>query len=176
MIFTEDWYPEADRAVLKKVAQQCQSDWGSILECGSWEGQSAIVIESVFGKQRPLIVVDPWDENHDQGANRAFANFIENTKTLNIAICRQTWKEFFTLYKDPISFIHIDAIHEYEEVKGNILAALPLMQTGGVMCGHDYAHGGFPGVKQAVDEIFGDSVQSEANLWWHLVPYYLNAP
>jgi predicted O-methyltransferase YrrM len=51
--------------------------------------------------------------------------------------------------------VYIDASHEYEYVKNDILSWLPKVKKGGIICGDDYV-GAWPGVIQAVDEVFGD--------------------
>lgn len=49
--------------------------------------------------------------------------------------------------------IYIDASHEYEDVRADIAAYLPLLKTGGTMFGDDWA--AWVGVQQAVIEAFG---------------------
>lgn len=51
-------------------------------------------------------------------------------------------------------FVFIDADHKYESVTADIKAWLPLVSVGGYLTGHDY-DAKHPGVKKAVDEIFG---------------------
>lgn len=51
--------------------------------------------------------------------------------------------------------IYIDACHEYAECSADIEAWLPLLNSGGIIAGHDYATL-YPGVQEAVNEIFGD--------------------
>ena len=50
---------------------------------------------------------------------------------------------------------YIDADHSYEAVKADILACKSLVQPGSCIGGHDYGWWDCPGVKPAVDEIFG---------------------
>ena len=54
-----------------------------------------------------------------------------------------------------IDIVFIDAAHEYDPVKEDILAWLPKVKLGGILSGHDYL---CDGVKKAVDEIFGNKV------------------
>ncbi len=63
--------------------------------------------------------------------------------------------------------IYIDAAHDYESVKKDILAWLPKLKPGGVICGDDYI-AGWPGVIQAVDEIFTKEAISVVGRqqWW----------
>jgi len=70
-----------------------------------------------------------------------------------------------------LDFVFIDADHSYEGCKADIEAWLPKLKLGGVICGHDYGEQ-FPGVVRAVDEIFGDIVETQSRVWfvdlvWH---------
>lgn len=52
--------------------------------------------------------------------------------------------------------VFIDGHHEYEGVREDIDLWLPkIMKPGGIIAGHDYSEGQFPGVVKAVDETFG---------------------
>lgn len=63
--------------------------------------------------------------------------------------------------------VYIDASHEYEYVKEDILNWLPKVKKGGIICGDDYI-AGWPGVVIAVNEIFGDNVNVVGNQQWWL--------
>ena len=52
--------------------------------------------------------------------------------------------------------VFIDAEHTYEKVKQDIEVWLPLVKENRILCGHDYNNKYYPGVKQAVDEVFGE--------------------
>jgi cephalosporin hydroxylase len=62
--------------------------------------------------------------------------------------------------------VFLDAMHTYEDVKADIERWRPKVRAGGVMAFHDYGHGDFPGVKQAVDEVFGPQVNVVVTLMW----------
>ena len=69
---------------------------------------------------------------------------------------------------DSLDFVFIDANHLYEYVKEDIRLWLPKLKPGGLMAGHDYD---YPvpawGVKEAVDEAFGDAVTlADDYTWW----------
>jgi ubiquinone/menaquinone biosynthesis C-methylase UbiE len=65
--------------------------------------------------------------------------------------------EAVNLYDDEsLDFVFIDASHEYEDVKNDILAWLPKVKEGGFIGGHDYSSS-WDGVVRAVDEIFNNS-------------------
>lgn len=62
--------------------------------------------------------------------------------------------------------IFLDAMHTYEDVKADIERWWPRVKSGGLMAFHDYGHDHFPGVKQAVDERFGELPNREITLGW----------
>lgn len=63
--------------------------------------------------------------------------------------------------------VYIDASHDYESVKNDIIAWLPKIKKGGIICGDDYING-WPEVIKAVDEIFsGQTINKVGNQqWW----------
>jgi SAM-dependent methyltransferase len=64
-----------------------------------------------------------------------------------------------------LDFVFIDADHSYAGVAADIDAWRYKVKPGGILCGHDYGHPRFPGVKQAVDERF--TVQTgDDHVWW----------
>lgn len=69
----------------------------------------------------------------------------------------------------PDSFfdiVYIDASHDYESVKEDVLTWLPKVKQGGIICGDDYVSG-WPGVVKAVDEVFDGKVNKVGyQQWW----------
>ena len=63
-----------------------------------------------------------------------------------------------TLDKSDLDLIFIDAGHDYESVTEDIMSWFPHLSENGVMIGHDYYADVWPGVVQAVDEFFGNTV------------------
>lgn len=62
--------------------------------------------------------------------------------------------------------VMIDADHSYEGVKADIETWLPKLKKDGILCGDDYTTQ-FPGVVQAVNEVFGTAVRSQGYCdWW----------
>lgn len=59
------------------------------------------------------------------------------------------------MYDDGyFDIVYIDASHDYDSVKKDILSWLPKVKQGGYICGDDYCEC-WPGVYQSVNEIFG---------------------
>ena len=62
--------------------------------------------------------------------------------------------------------VFIDASHDYESAKKDIIAWLPKVRKGGVLCGHDYSLAQF-GVIQAVNEVIGcDNIELKSGDVW----------
>ena len=64
--------------------------------------------------------------------------------------------------------VYIDASHEYECVKEDIISWLPKVKIGGILCGDDYCVG-WPQVVKAVDEILVNVNRAGLNSnqqWW----------
>lgn len=70
---------------------------------------------------------------------------------------------------ESVAHVYVDAGHGYVEVLEDIQAWLPKIKPGGVMSGDDFS---FPGVKRAVDEMFGEKIESkyEGNKWLYRKP------
>lgn len=76
-----------------------------------------------------------------------------------------------TMPAGTFGMIFLDAMHTYEDVKADICRWWPRLRPGGLMVFHDYAHKDFPGVKQAVDEIFGPQEDTIGTLMWIRKPW-----
>lgn len=152
----------------------------NILEVGSYKGRSTRALaDNTNGK---VNVVDPWDGKyqyyadkncinkargayHENGNNEVYADFCINLYShINngkVIINRMNFNEFKT--NEKFDFIFIDAIHEYEALKGDIAHALTMMDKG-ILAGHDYMIA-WPGVVKAVDEIFPLAPKHET-IWY----------
>jgi predicted O-methyltransferase YrrM len=120
---------------------------------------------------RRLISIDPWAEaaateyvdraNVGQAVHERYhaetharlARFGSRSE-----IWRTTSLEAAARVEDAsLDFVYIDARHDYDSVREDVLAWLPKVRPGGILAGHDYADGTFVqgefGVKRAVDEI-----------------------
>ena len=69
-----------------------------------------------------------------------------------------------------LDFVYVDANHSYKSVLMDLRTWVPVVREGGIIGGHDYAHPGLSGVKQAVDSFFEQldwPVHVEdAYVWW----------
>lgn len=73
---------------------------------------------------------------------------------------------FTLLDKFPVEYfdlVFIDGSHDYDVVKQDIMKSLPLLKTGGVLCGHDFH---YPPIKKALDELLSGGYQDVAGEIW----------
>lgn len=157
----EDWfsYPQ----LYKRIVDNSQ-DGSHIVEVGSWKGRSAafMAVEIInSNKKIKFDCVDTWKgsiehETYDViTEEKLYDVFLSNIEPVKHIInpIRMTSIEASKLYKDnSLDFVFIDASHEYEDVKADILSWLPKVKIGGILAGHDYNT--FEGVNRSVNEIF----------------------
>jgi hypothetical protein len=140
------------------------------VEVGAFKGKSTAYMAVEIANCKKAIrfdVVDTWQGSleHQKGefsedssvvANHLFEDFSRNTSSVAdfIRPVRMTSLEASRLYPDKsLDFVFIDASHDYDNVKADILAWKPKIKPGGYLGGHDL-HAVFPGVERAVRELF----------------------
>lgn len=123
------------------------------IEVGSAYGESAEVAAQILGR---LYCVDSWPD----GAEEVEAEFDRRMAAFgNIIKMKELSHRAAGQFPDEsVDLVYIDAAHDVESVRQDILAWFPKVRMGGFVCGHDYDDGPdalHPGVKQAVDEVLG---------------------
>jgi ubiquinone/menaquinone biosynthesis C-methylase UbiE len=161
----EDWFTYPN---LYKRMVENNSNGSHFVEVGVWKGRSAsfMAVEIInSNKNIKFDCVDTWEgsvehQNYDIiSEKKLFDVFNENIEPVSHIInpIRMKSLEAVNLYDDEsLDFVFIDASHEYEDVKNDILAWLPKVKEGGFIGGHDYSSF-WDGVVRAVDEIFNNS-------------------
>jgi predicted O-methyltransferase YrrM len=133
---------------------------GTMIEIGTFTGESTVIFGDHFKK---VIGVDPMLQDYDVQDPTSKFNFNEVLDMFNdrvkdyknISLVQKTSDDAVLDFNDEsFDFIYIDGIHQYENVKQDIINYLPKVKKGGVIGGHDYGPH-WPGVKVAVDEMFG---------------------
>lgn len=164
--FTEDWLPEQSQKVLAELAAGVADVDGLIVEIGSWEGRSTVILANASG--RTVQAVDTWqgspgEESETLAADRdVYAQFTVNVNTMtdgNVQAHRMDWRDYEPV--EPIALLFIDGLHTRPEVYATIRKFLPHMAPGGVICGDDFHH--VP-VRQAVLDFFPNASWM-ATLW-----------
>jgi hypothetical protein len=167
----EDFFDYQD--LYKSIITHFQ-DGSHFVEVGSWKGRSASFMAVEIRNSRKRIqfdCIDTWDgsEEHDlsdKPKDWLYHEFKKNTLLVSEYInpIRSTSVDASHLYDNrSLDFCFIDAAHDYENVKADIIHWYPKVKFGGVIAGHDYPH--WSGVKKAVDEIFPNVTHTSKNCW-----------
>lgn len=142
-----------------------------IAEVGSWKGRSTVALaENTKGM---VFAIDTWKGSPEHSADQVgpegwlFEQFSQNVKGLPIIPIMGTSLAAAKHFRDGqfrlFDMIFIDAAHDAESVRADIVAWWPLLQPGALMCGHDY--GTWPGLDEAVKAELG-RVKVRASIWY----------
>ena len=171
MSYTEEWFSEESQQYLGGLGRSVKDVPGLILEIGAWEGRATVALANAIAP-RDMHSVDTWNGSPgeisaDLAAQRdVFATWSDNVATLtkgNVYPHRMDWREYLPTITEPVALAFIDAEHTYAEVRDNVLALLPLLAPGGVLCGDDWHHP--PVAKALLETLPEDDVFVFASVW-----------
>lgn len=163
-------------------------NFGIAVELGVWCGRSltflAHKLRNVQHKRCTVVGVDAWPNGygfggHDERMAAAGGVFVSSLMDMfreAPELARDLWihrcesSHAARLFDDgQVDFVFVDAAHDYEHVRADILAWLPKVKRGGIIAGHDYTSD-YPGVERAVEEAFGPRgggvVQNPVGVVW----------
>jgi len=132
---------------------------GIMVEVGSYSGESAVIFAKYV---KTLLCIDPWIDG-----DAVYRLFVDRTARVdNIQHKRAYSVEAALSVPDgSLDVVYIDAAHDYDNVKADILAWRQKLKAGGVLAGHDYGPHA-PGVIKAVDELIGKPSKVYAETTW----------
>lgn len=158
--------------------QAASGKYKNMFECGSWKGKSTHALLSglkgIMGAT--LICVDTWQGSEDPRDDTnwmakqedVFETFKKNTDGFdNLKTIRKTSVEAAKDVPDgSIDFCFIDMGHTKEEVQQDIIAWLPKVKNGGILCGHDYEPNTWMSVVEGVNSILGSPDGTCDSIWY----------
>lgn len=138
----------------------------TMIEIGCFNGESTDQFLS-SGKISEIYCVDPWENNYDAGDPASCADMSDAEMHFDMVL--EKHKNEVTIHKIKlksdeafaylsalrVDVVYIDGLHTYEGVKNDCLLYSKLVKPNGLLCGHDYGNIVHPGVKQAIDELYG---------------------
>jgi|SRR5579871_2096409 len=144
-------------------------------EIGVWKGDfSAQIIE--VAQPTKLYLIDPWALNEDEAHRTCWygaeqrpdmetmfetvrQRFQKELRQGSLAIIRQPSSVALGAMPDEsLDFVYIDGDHQYRAVRQDCFLAYDKVKPGGLICGDDYADGGWwkDGVIQAFHELIAE--------------------
>ena len=164
----EGWMSESELEFLAQAAAKSQL----IVEFGCYHGRSTRALAD--NTKGIVIAVDPWERDYPDNDGNILGipmdvwdhfkqNLADKIHDGTVIPIHKRSTEFY-MASSP-DFIFIDGDHRYETVKHDILLGKQLLRNGGILAGHDYGHGYWPGVKTAVDELL-PKFEVIDSLWW----------
>jgi len=134
-----------------------------LVEVGCYKGKSVCYLGAKLielGKTTRIFAIDTFNGTENEPHDSGF--LIEFQKNVELSGCQDiitplperspdAAKNFMD---NECALIFLDACHEYSAVKTDIAAWLPKVKPGGILAGHDYNPGPWPGVVRAVQESF----------------------
>ncbi|MCB1072935.1 MAG: class I SAM-dependent methyltransferase [Chlamydiales bacterium] len=183
-------YNDLDRLLIRKhrgcylkyLSLIHQIEVKSIVEIGVFRGKNAAVLRQEFPDAH-LYLIDPWTPStpylesgsavsekqmtYDQAFDRVKALFEEDPK---VTLIKKIAANATSEVPNNLDLVFIDANHEYHQVKEDILTWKEKVRPGGIISGHNYGRNRLPGVKKAVDEIFGENFfLGQDEVWLHII-------
>jgi len=155
----------------------------TVIEVGAWKGRSTRVLADHC--PGTVYVVDNWcdaserqdlrnQELLDRGPTQIEADWHSNLRDHElegrVVLVRGHSPAMAPIvYRQAggVDLAFIDADHNFEGVVNDIEAYRSIVTPGGILAGHDYTTTVHPGVRKAVDFIFGrEAHQGPGSIWW----------
>lgn len=159
---------------LIKLAHKVDRKGGIMVEIGCFSGESS----SIFVKNtnfKTIYCIDAWENGYDASDVASFKHVMSDVETAfdnrmaefdNISKIKAYSVEASRNFENGFfDFVYIDACHQYESVKEDIIAWLPKVKPNGFIGGHDY---NIEGVKKAVNEVVGTDIITFRDTSWIL--------
>jgi predicted O-methyltransferase YrrM len=151
------------------------NDGSRFVEVGTWKGMSAcfMAVEIInSGKNIQFDCVDTWEffdwfvDINKSAYENLYETFLKNIEPVknNIKIIRMiSWEGASNYENESIDFAFIDAGHDYNSIKKDLISWLPKIKKGGVIAGHDYYH---KPIFDAVHEVIGEkNIKPNGSCW-----------
>jgi MMP 1-O-methyltransferase len=158
----DGWLNPKEGRLLFRLARNCKGR-GAIVEIGSWKGKSTICLAhgSTAGSHAKIHAIDPHTGSPEHaehfGQVWTFEEFKQNIANAGVQHLVVPHVDFSTavarVFDEPVEFIFVDGLHEYEGVRDDFEAWFPKVLDGGTMAFHDSTC--WPGVFKVVgDRVF----------------------
>ena len=154
----DGWFEQSDKLIYDRAVDK-YNDNDIFVEIGSYKGRSSSAMAvNIINSQKKIkfYCVDTWEGSKEHQNNKEiiektlYDTFINNTKSVSSVInpMRKLSTEAANNFKDKeISFVYIDASHDYKNVTDDLESWYPKLKDGGTLAGHDWQ---YPEVRLAI--------------------------
>lgn len=169
------WFSRDEAIAMQRIVKQL-APGARLVELGSFQGRSSVVIASVLSKDSRLYCVDHFEGSAEHQGQADLDNlleiFINNIKKFHVdnkirALAMTTLEAATKFTEKSLDLVFIDASHDYESVKSDILQWYPKIKPGRFLICHDYQTPGWPGVAQAIEILQLSGEMIGGSLWLH---------
>lgn len=155
---------------------------GLVVEIGCYKGKSSAAIASGLKPSVKFVCIDPWMKQGGSVNYKGLDYGYETSDTLlQFRTATDEWKAQITQiigwpldvaewwkWNATIDMINVDCVKEYSNLAPIWEKWLPFVQTGGIVCSHDYEpdvtkEWHFPGVIRVVEEIIKPATLAETH-------------
>ncbi|MBD2183822.1 class I SAM-dependent methyltransferase [Planktothrix sp. FACHB-1355] len=174
----EGWFDLSEAIAIQKFVKQLPPG-ANLVELGSYKGRSGVAIASVLPPNGVLYCVDHFQGSEEHKKSNIDTSNLLETFTKNIErfgvkdkiytlqmSATEASKKFEPESIDPIL---LDAAHDYDSVKADLLNWYPKLKPGGYLFCDDYAPN-WPGVMRAIETVGLEGKVIAASLWMHNKP------
>jgi len=159
------WFTWTDQRVFEHVlGRQDDERPGTLVELGAYLGKSAVVAGEYLRAGEEFVVCDLFgeaapDEGNSRENQQSYrtltrqqfeANYLGVHRRLPTVLQAPTSRILEHVPPGSARFVHIDASHLYEHVRGDLEAAGTMLRPGGLVVCDDYRSQHTPGVAAAV--------------------------
>ena len=125
------------------------------VEVGVRDGYfSKFILDNTSVKK--LYAIDPWEDNAEltqaEVSFQTCKNLLEQFGERSEMVKGYSPSAAEMFDDNSLDFVYIDGLHDYESVKADIAAFYKKVKVGGIIAGHDYHLGDWPGVYNSVNE------------------------
>ena len=173
-IFEEGWFDY--ETLYTKMVNEFPTD-STFVEVGCWRGQSAsyMCVEIANSdKSIDFYCVDHWlpfSDSDNDPTKHLYETFLDNLQPVKKyfnALRLESVKAACLFEDESIDFVFIDASHDYNSVKSDIMAWYPKVKKGGVIAGHDYV---VDSLEFEVDKVVNELFPNDFELIQSTNPY-----
>ncbi len=172
----EGWY--SNHTQISTLIEQYKVS--TVIEVGSWLGQSTMQIAQCLPKRGQVHAIDHWKGSvEERGSPRLpflYEQFLSNIIHARLAHIvvphRLDSLTAARILSCKADLIYIDASHDVDSVYNDLVAWFSHLNFGGILCGNGWSDPDFPGVRVAVERFAAErKMQIEASdNFYRLIP------